>query len=465
MSLTWDMPQKFVVFLPLVARNATGELEGVLATRWEHSPDFRTWTVHLRSDVLWHDGVPFTAHDVKFTLDLLASPAVLWAGPDDYDVTVLDDTTYTIAYRRYGPGSPLDDWTVYYPRHLLAQLDPEAIADWDFWLAPVGDGPYRHVRTVPKTLMEFEANPEFYRGPPANRHLIIKFAGSTLTELLSGDVDVLQPDATDVLRIANDGRYRAYYTFWFANVDAIGWNQTRPPFDDARVRRAMTLAINRRELHRLLDFPDATPLFDGPFTDRQFRTGQVYPPVPYDTEAARRLLDEAGWREPVRGGVRTRDGKDFRVVCVIGDLFEQPRIAVYLQQQLRRVGVDMKIEQGNLAVVNRRLQAGSFDVVLMHMPVRGEWSGMRLLEPGSPLGYESSPAGALFERSRATLDPDVIDSVYRELTVLFQRDVPMTFLAPGVAYTLTRAELHGLTSPYQADPFQRAGDLWLEPRR
>lgn len=465
MSLQWDVPEKFLVFLPLVARNARGELEGVLATHWEHSPDYRTWAVHLRNDVRWHDGVPFTAHDVKFTLDLLTTPSAMWAGPDDYDVTVLDDTTYTITYRQFGPGSPLDDWTVYYPRHLLASLDPEKFGEWDFWLAPVGDGPYRHVRTVRKTMMEFAANPDFYRGPPRIQRLLLKFGSPQLTELLSGTVDVLQPNATDVLRAATDTPFRTYYTFWFVNVDAIGWNQTRAPFDDVRVRRAMTLAINRRELQGLLGFPQATPLFDGPFTDRQYQTGQLVPPTAYDPEAAQRLLDEAGWRESDKGSIRAREGQPLRIVLVAGDLFEQPRIGVYLQQQLRQVGVEVEIQQGNLALVARRVRAHDFSAVLLHLPLRGTWSGMRLIEPGSPFGYDSPQAGVLFERTRAGLDPDLIDRAYRDLTLLLQRDVPMTFLAPGVSFTLARADVQGLSSPYQADPFMRAGDLWFEPRR
>ncbi|MEE9611724.1 MAG: ABC transporter substrate-binding protein [Desulfatiglandales bacterium] len=57
-----------LVFLALASLNANGELEGRLAESWEHSPDYREWTYHLRTDVFWHDGVPVTAHDLKFTI-------------------------------------------------------------------------------------------------------------------------------------------------------------------------------------------------------------------------------------------------------------------------------------------------------------------------------------------------------------------------------------------------------------
>ncbi len=64
----------FLLFLPLVQQGPNGEIEGRLARSWEHSDDYRKWTVHLRTDVRWHDGVPFTAHDVAFTADLLTHP-------------------------------------------------------------------------------------------------------------------------------------------------------------------------------------------------------------------------------------------------------------------------------------------------------------------------------------------------------------------------------------------------------
>ena len=82
-----DSPQ-FLVFLPLVTRNAKGEFEGRLAERWEHSPDYHSWTIHLRKGIRWEDGVPFTAHDIKFTLDLMSKVFDYLAGPSSVTVCV-----------------------------------------------------------------------------------------------------------------------------------------------------------------------------------------------------------------------------------------------------------------------------------------------------------------------------------------------------------------------------------------
>src|SRR5215510_5798386 len=95
-----DYPAQFLVFLPLVARNGRGDLEGRLARSWEHTPDYRTWTVRLRDGIRWHDGVPVTAHDVKFSWDLRSHPDVLWFAPGSYTVTVIGALTYSITYHK-----------------------------------------------------------------------------------------------------------------------------------------------------------------------------------------------------------------------------------------------------------------------------------------------------------------------------------------------------------------------------
>ena len=113
---------KLLVFLPLVTWNEKWEPEGRLAERWEHSPDYREWTYHLRTDIRWHDGVPVTAHDIQFTIVLLTHPDVGVYAAGTISSTVLDDATITVRYA--GSMDSPDPWTVYYPKHLLEDLDP-----------------------------------------------------------------------------------------------------------------------------------------------------------------------------------------------------------------------------------------------------------------------------------------------------------------------------------------------------
>ncbi len=189
----WEMPAKFLMFLPLVTEDSLGRpWVARLAERWEHSPDFRLWTFHLRRDVRWHDGVPVTAHDIKFSLGLFANPNILfdnlWHEIESF--TVLDDFTFKMTFKK--PVDALDSWMVYYPKHLLEELDPKEFWKWEFWTQPVGNGPYRYVRHVPKTMVELEANADFYGGKPKIDRVVLKLGGSApLVELMSGNVDAL----------------------------------------------------------------------------------------------------------------------------------------------------------------------------------------------------------------------------------------------------------------------------------
>ena len=130
----------FLVFLPLAKWDERGELEPRLAQSWEHSGDYREWTYHLRPGVRWHDGTPVTAHDVKFTLDLLGHPDVHEYVFDFDSVTVPDDFTVKI---RAVPG--YQDDIVYYPKHLLEHFNPKQFWEWDFWMHPVGKIGRAHV--------------------------------------------------------------------------------------------------------------------------------------------------------------------------------------------------------------------------------------------------------------------------------------------------------------------------------
>ncbi len=464
-----DETPKFLVFLPLVVLNENGALEGRLAKSWEHSPDYRTWTIHLRTDVRWHDGVPVTAHDVKFTLDLLSHPEVLQESPDAYTVTVLDDSTYTITYNKRSL-NPLDTWRIYYPKHLLEDLDPGNFESWEFWTHPVGNGPYRFVRHAPKTMMEFEANPDYYRGKPKIDRVVLKFGGSSLTELLSGNVDVLTyVHRMDLLRLAGDPRFRSYHA-WPSHLwlNAIYWNHRHPLFRDPVIRRALTFAINRYELAKVLNYPDDVPLSDVIPTPRQLRQGLVPAPLPYDPQKAQRLLDEAGWRHLDGDGVRERAGEEFRFTAIVASRVSLAasleKAAVYVQSQLRRVGVQMEIQALENSLAKRRLLAGEFEAAfyLFNSEAEHPFGPIRFLGEGSPISYVNPKVIEILNAAKSTMNPDERDRLYRELFPIFHADMPLTFLFPLMETHVAHRRIQGLSSPYRPDPVWFMEDLWLE---
>jgi len=464
----WEMPSKLLVFLPLAAENDRGELEGRLARSWNHSPDYRSWTIRLRSDVRWHDGVPVTTADIEFTLNLLSHPDVGWIDPSAFSLVVLDDTTYTISFGErsgYGMnGSPLDRYTTPYPKHLLEGLDPKQFTSWEFWTRPVGNGAFRYVRHIPQTMIELEANPDYFRGRPSIGRVVLKFGDRSIVELLSGAVDVMSIDGIDVLRLAEDQRYRVYYGLRPALPVSIVWNQHHPPFDDPRVRRALTLAIDRRTIHKALNLPEETPLFDGFVTGRQFGRGEMPGALPHDPERAKRLLEDAGWRDADGDGVRERNGVELSFTALVVPLKEEDKKApVLVQEQLRRVGVHMEVQTFDVASGRQRVSAGEFEAAFTLCCAPASPAYLDEVEFfGSAIGYDRPRFIALLEELRTTFDPKEIDRIHAALVPMFQEDLPITMLYPQFWSTVADVRVRGLSTPHRASPVRYVEDWWLE---
>lgn len=459
----WSVDAWFIMFLPLVAWDEEGRIAPRLARSWEYTSDLREWTFHLQPDVRWHDGQPVTAHDIKFSIELSGHRDVLYddAWHDVDSITVHDDTTFTISYSR--PKDARNNWMVYWPKHLLDELDPSSFFQWEFWSRPVGNGPYRYVRHVPKTMTELVANPDFFDGPPSIDRLIIKFgAGSGITELLSGNVDVLTHlNQADIPNLGNDPRFRVYHQVdpdlpWLMT---ILWNHRHAALADPRVRKALTMAIDRPTLLAVLNLPPEIIITDAPMVARHNRA-HVPEPLPYDPGGARVLLAEAGWLPDGTGdGTVVQDSLSFEALVTAGGKSQQ--LAVLIQASLRTVGVDMQIRMLDTRVVRDRVRSGEFEAAFQplwnHVDGYMTWFGSE-----SPLGYHNAEVARLLGSIKETMDANQLDGIYRELTSIIQRDMPITFLFSEVRSYAVPAWLRGLESPYRADPTRFSERLWIE---
>jgi peptide/nickel transport system substrate-binding protein len=465
-----DNNQKFLVFLAMVQgyRDPTNRL----ADRRDHSTDYRAWTYHLRPDVRWHDGVPVTAHDVAFTLDLFRHPDVLYAASqgvgDIESVMVLDDYTMTVTWRkpnRHG----LDGWTQFYPRHLLEDLNPTEFYQWEFWKRPVGDGPYRYVRHVPRTMIELEANPDFYAGKPKIERVVLKLStANKVTELTSGNVDVvLYLKHSDVRALKADPRFRIYYGWAFTEPWVIYWNHRHPLFADPTVRQALTLAIDRHELLRILDFPEQLPVVGGlsPWdrAPQLYREGKLDEGLPYDPEAARRLLDRVGWVDRDGNGTRERDGVEARFTLLSHNngLLTTLEPAILIQDQLRRVGIRMDIQPVQQSAARAAFRSGDYDAEIDWFP---NWAPELLQRDffgtGSKIGYQNPEMVRLMEVLADEFEPDDQDALYAQINEILVRDMPVTFLFPLAWSYAVHRRVRGLSNGMH--PLEYMEQMWID---
>lgn len=444
----------FLLFLPLATRDPEGGLEPRLARSWDPSADWREVTYHLRTDVRWHDGVPVTAHDVKFTLGLLGHPDLAEYAFDS--VAVVDDSTVLIRNHSH---AYVDD-VVFYPRHLLSHLEPGTFYDWEFWKRPVGNGPYRFVRYVPETLMELASNPDHYSGEPPIQKVIIRFLGSDdagMTELLAGNVDVAESrNLVSRDALAKDPRFNPYVRFGGAFA-VLFVNHNRPLFADARVRKAVALALDRQELILAIGLPGDLPLVDAVFTFDQLVRRDLPRSMEHDPERSRLLLEEAGWSDLDGDGIRERNGLPASFTIRAPPWWE--RTVVLIERDLAEVGLDAEVLVADGAVNLQHYRQGDFDAAVgFFTPYRLDL----LSSPTSTSGYRNERYKSLVREAQVTPNPAIRDSLVRESWPIMLDEVPAIFLHPMATQFYVRRRIRGLSTPWRADPARYMDELWIE---
>jgi len=449
-NLFLGSPARDLVFLPLFGPQGSGdEYRTGLVERAEFSADGRDAVLHIRPGIRWHDGHPVTAEDLEYSFRVLLEDAVEDCG----ETTVLD--SLTIQVRELDCGGD----ETHMPKHLTQDLDPKEIRSWAFWHHPVGNGPYRVVRYVPRTGFELEANPDFFLGEPPIKHLFVTFVTwrTALTGLLAGSVDI-QPygDATWVEALGPDSPYLRYFDFsrsWM--LTALFWQSRLPLLSDAGVRRALTMAIDRTTLLRAAYLPpDTVPIVGGPWDGAAMRYGKLPPPIPFAPDSARALLKKAGWVDSDGDGIRDREGEPFTFTLLMTPGGSIETMALLIRDYLQEVGVRAELQPLAGTLLWQRMQGGDFEAVLMQTGYA--------LSRRMDLGWDDPEFRKLQDEKEFLRDEERLAEITEAQIRILQRDVPLTTLytAPGITYVHRR--IRGLSNPSWASVFKVMGQLWVD---
>ncbi len=469
---TWsNVAATFHIFDRLVGQDANQHLVPALAELWR-SLDDTTWEFKLRHDVRFHDGAPFTADDVLFTLQRL--PAVP-NSPSSFSI-------YTAAIAR---AEAADPWTLRvttkdaYPllpvdfslfaimgRKQSGGPAPEGktTAELNAGEGVIGTGPYRFVRWVRGEVLELARNPDYWAGAqPWDRVVFrpIKLAGTRTSAFLSGEVDLIDGVPTaDVAGLRRNPQITLFQTptsrVMFVVFDTyaeptagVADTDGRNPFKDPRVRRALSLAINRdaiiRQVMEGLAVPAAELARRG-----MFGADPELAPDPYNTAEARRLLTEAGYPN----GFRLTLGAP-------SDGFENAsQLAQAIASMWTRIGVRTELSAWTINTFFLRRNKFEFSAYLSGAQVyTGEASFLLKALLATPdvaagtgvinKGRYSNPAmDALLAKAQHTLDDDARAALLRQASRVAMEDHGLLPLYFTVA---TWAARKGLTMQPHAD--------------
>lgn len=408
------------------------------------SADGLEWRIKLRDDVKWHDGAPFTAEDVKFTLELIVNPNFRsWRTIGHSlvkDITVVSPTELTWKMdRAFAPYMSFLTETFMVPKHILEkEADPNTAA---FNQNPVGTGAFRFQNRIAGDHVELVANPAYHGEGPYVEQLVFKYIPDLTvmyTQFKSGDIDLLgrQYITPDNYAEAKDLPGKVVTLVPSPSVECIYLNNELPQFKELAVREAIYAAIDKTAIIDALYYglPESVETF---MPRTSYYNNPNLPKHEFNLDKARKLLNDAGW-VPGPDGIRAKNGVRlaFKNSTTSGNQLRE-QLQQFVQQTLREAGIEMTIENLPAAVIWGEFWGKSqFDSVLVGITfligadpdVTNRFHSSAIAAQGGRGSNNSQFKNArvdelLVEGSR-TFDPEKRKVIYDEVQSIIRAELP-----------------------------------------
>ncbi|MCG1010240.1 glutathione ABC transporter substrate-binding protein [Salinicoccus sp. ID82-1] len=481
-----DLPSDKVrntIYEGLVTQNEDLEIEPLLATEWQQEDDV-TWTFTLREDVTFHDGSPFNAEVVKANLDRVLDPGV--ASPrmnlfemiesvevvDEYEVEIVTsypfapllhhlthdgggmiskeviDEDYSNALEEAGVDMTVSE--LYSLRQSDAEGYEEVSSDISEYLHsvveqnPAGTGYLQLEERNPgesTVLSRFDD----YWGTPANLDTVtfkvVTETSSQVAELETGASHMISGfDASNIERIENNPETHMY-TFHSISMEYVGFNTSKAPLDDRRVRQAITHVFDKEEVLEGI-YNGTGRALDGPLQPEVLGYDESIEGLEYDVDRAKALMAEAGYE----------DG--FEISIITNDTPERVDVAVYLQEALQQLNIEASVEQIEWGAYLERASTGEHDIFILGWPNttgdpdQGLWPlyhSSMIGSQGNRFFFENDELDALLEAGRQETDTEERRRIYQEAQQLLIEEAPSIFMRQAESTNAYRDEVEGLS--------------------
>ena len=428
------------IFSGLIKYDKNLKIIGDLAESFEVSKDGLEIIFHLRRNVKWHDGVPFTAADVKFTYRMLIDPNTKTPYSSSYtiikDFIVIDDYTIKVVYHE--PFAPnLESWGMgIIPKHIFEGAN---INTSPANRNPVGTGPYIFKSWQTDQKIVLEANPDYFEGRPHINRYIVRVVPDQSVQFLE-----LRSESLDYVALSPDQweAYDSFFTHYNKYRESVfaftylGFNLKREPFGDKRFRRAIQYAINKKDIIDgvlLGTGKEAT----GPYPPQSWAYNKNIPKSEYDPQRASELLAEIGFKDINGDGWLEYKGKQFEFTITTNQGNKQRELsAQIIQQQLKKIGLKVNIRIIEFSTfVNQYIAKRDFDAIIMGWSLTLDPDQYQLwhssqIQPRQYnfMSYKNLEADALFEKARTTFDQDKRKKMYFRIQEIFADELPVIFL-------------------------------------
>lgn len=439
------------------------------------SPEGDTYNITLRANARWHDGTPVTSDDVLFTIDLIRGGASLF--PKDVqelwqkvEVRKLDDHNLKLVLPE--PFAPFLDYLTFgiLPRHLLGTIPPDQLANADFNLRPIGSGPFAfdHFLVEDGTIqgVVLKVFEQYYQARPYLEEVVFHTypdARSALEAFHKGEVMGIAQITPDILDSALAEPNLALYSTRLPQVTLVLLNLNNPEvsfFQNAAVRRALLLAINREYLIQKA-LKGQGILADSPVLPGSWAYYDGIEHIPYQPEEADMLLRQEGYLLTPGETVRAKEGERLAFTLFYPDDALHAEIARLLVADWQRIGVAVtpqavaieKLVQDHLSP--RAYQAALIDLNLSRTPDPDPYPFWHQSEATGGQNYsqwDNRSASEYLEQARVTTDLGLRQRLYRNFQIVFQRELPALLLyypvyTYGVSHQIQNVQIPPLYEP------------------
>jgi peptide/nickel transport system substrate-binding protein len=435
----------------------------LLATSWSISPDGKEYTFKLRDGVRWHDGKPFTAADVAFSINLLKQvhPRGRSTFANVTAVETPDPQTVVIKLSQPAPyliKAFASTETPIVPKHIYEGTDAASNPNGN---APIGTGPFKFKEWQRGNYIVYERNPDYWGKPdPKIDQLVVKFipdAAARSIAFESGSVDFgyrtpVALSDLDRLKALPNLKFETRGASYSFNVTRLEFNLDNKYFKDKRVREAIARSIDRNVIVNTVHYGYATITYS-PIAPGLKEFHDPSPsPYAYDLKEAARLLDEAGLK-PTDGRTRFRLTLDFNPITTEGR-----RLAEYIRASLARIGIAVDLRAQDISAFVKRLYTDrDFDFAVngasdLFDPTVGVqrlyWS--KSFVKGVPFSnathYANPEVDRLLEQAAVESDPKTRVELFKKFQEIIANDIPDLNLVSPTYLTLHNVRIHDLVT-------------------
>ncbi|WP_138494328.1 ABC transporter substrate-binding protein [Paenibacillus pinistramenti] len=453
-STVYDNYVNDVIFDYFITVKADGTYENSLADSVEITNDNKTYTYHLKQGVKYTDGTPVTVKDYYFALKVYLDPKydgesdltlAKIVGSDEYKngsateisgVKIIDDNTIQIDVSDYDAMTQVYLGTIpfiseaYYGKGFKkGSLDSIKALN----TKPLGSGPYVLSSYKAGQEVDFTANDSYFKGAPKVKNMIYRTTtdGTNLSLIQSGETDM------DNITVTEDN-VEELKAMGFVDVNIlpnngygyIGMNLKEKKFADQKVRQALTYGLNRKDIvegvygsyANVIDIPESKVSWA--YTDEGINH------YDFDTEKAKQLLDEAGWKVG-SDGIREKDGEKF--VINFSATADNPVVDALLPimtQNYKDLGIDLKAETLDFNAIMEKADKGDYDMYFAAWGLTPDPDNTVYITNGAQnrFGYSNATVDKLMAEGRKELDTEKRKEIYKQMYQELNKDVPAIFM-------------------------------------